>query len=80
MWQQVVQRFGGNPKIKIIGTLIKDVAGIVAPGRFDFVYLDACHRRDIVLRDLKQFGRRLHLVMCWLDTTTRRQNGILGFR
>jgi hypothetical protein len=56
---EVQQKFGQNPKVKILRKRTFEVVKLMADGFFDMIYVDANHQYEFVLRDLIEFAAKL---------------------
>lgn len=49
----VVSRFAGNPRVKVVRGMIEEILPLFGDETFDWVYIDAGHRYEMVMRHLE---------------------------
>ncbi len=54
-WMTLSVRFSRSDKVHVVRALFDDVCPLVANESLDFVYLDGCHKSDVVLHDLRNW-------------------------
>ena len=59
IYAEVSRRFCGRPEVRIVRGLLHDVCRAFPAGYFDWIYLDACHARQSVAEDLRDWWPKL---------------------